>query len=210
MVTRGQFLERPTVFPSGDRILEALSHRGDKCPPLLIVPPPPAQGGSMDHVLGAELAWAASQGGHSTLRFNFSGVGASQGEPGTLEQLAQDAAAALEVLRENTAASRVAVAALGGSLAVARLLVSSGRGVCGIALVDPAGDELEKLSNLGCTLLVVATPRHADDRVRSIARLVSDAGGTLELADDGDGGLVRAPAFAGHAVARWLDQAFVP
>ena len=36
----------------------------------------------MDHVVAAEVAWAAATAGHPTLRFNFRGVGASQGEQG--------------------------------------------------------------------------------------------------------------------------------
>ncbi len=36
----------------------------------------------MDHVVCAELAWAAARAGRPVLRFNFRGVGASQGQRG--------------------------------------------------------------------------------------------------------------------------------
>ena len=49
----------------------------------------------MDHVVGAELAYAVSHQGHPTLRFNYRGVGGSQGEPSRKPlEWVEDAAAA--------------------------------------------------------------------------------------------------------------------
>ncbi|MGQ0506530.1 MAG: alpha/beta hydrolase [Myxococcaceae bacterium] len=114
MVTRGQFLERPTLISVGKHVLEGLSHRGAKLPPLLIVPPPPSEGG-MDHVVAAELAWAVTQTGHATLRFNFRGVGASQGKPGGESERLEDTTAALALLQENSGVAACAVVAISGS-----------------------------------------------------------------------------------------------
>jgi len=46
----------------------------------MILPPHPQLGGSMDSPVVAELAWALTRAGHATLRLNYRGVGASQGE----------------------------------------------------------------------------------------------------------------------------------
>src|SRR3989442_376644 len=120
MVTKGQFLERPTLVPVGDLVLEGLWHRGEHRPPLLIIPPKPVQGGSMDHVVAAESSWAVATSGHPTLRFNFQGVGASQGKQSVDgKSLALDAEAALAVLEENTEGAPAAVLAIGSAAEVA-------------------------------------------------------------------------------------------
>lgn len=140
MVFRGQYLERPTLVPLGREVLEGLSHRGKLAPAVLLVPPTPAEGGGMDHVLAAEIAWACATSGHPTLRFNFRGVGASQGERGSGEALVDDAQAALAVLEDNVAGSTaqgpVAVIALGAGLEVAVALARRAR-LAGLCLVAP-------------------------------------------------------------------------
>src|SRR6185312_2033757 len=100
MVLRGQFLERPTLIPSGKHTLEGLWHRGEREPAALLIPPLPGDG-SMDAAALNELAFAFSQAGHPSLRFNFGGVGASQGQSKTLAAQEKDARAALTLLREN-------------------------------------------------------------------------------------------------------------
>lgn len=80
MVLKGQFLERMTTVHSDGLLLEALFHEGPKANACLIASPHPAFGGSMDAPVCAELAWAITRAGHSTLRFNYRGVGASQGQ----------------------------------------------------------------------------------------------------------------------------------
>src|SRR5689334_18160191 len=101
MVSKGQFLERATIIPVGDEVMEAVSHRGSERPIVLVLPPPPDEGGGMDHIVGAEVAWAVSQAGHPCLRFNYRGVGASQGKPGRGAALVDEALAALEAAAEN-------------------------------------------------------------------------------------------------------------
>src|SRR4051812_9289647 len=110
MVAKGQFLERPTLIPVKKTVLEGLSHRGSKLPALLILPPPPGEGG-MDHVLAAEIAWAAATADHPTLRFNYRGIGASQGEVGTASEWLTDAEAALRLIEENAKSTSVLVVA---------------------------------------------------------------------------------------------------
>ncbi len=103
MVTTGQFLERPTLIPVDDGIvLEGLFHRGKKGG-VIIAPPHPLFGGSMDNPVVAEMAYAFFKAGYSTLRFNYRGVGGSQGKPsGDPLKGVDDYLAAIKVERENT------------------------------------------------------------------------------------------------------------
>src|SRR3954467_9300804 len=79
MVLEGQYLERSVAVKSGEIALDGLYHRGRKAPPCVLAPPHPVLGGSMTVPVVAELAWAITRAGHPTLRFDYSGVGASQG-----------------------------------------------------------------------------------------------------------------------------------
>ena len=47
----------------------------------VVAPPFPLMGGSMDHPVVSEIAYACSGGGLSALRFNWRGVGGSPGVP---------------------------------------------------------------------------------------------------------------------------------
>ncbi|WP_373049358.1 alpha/beta hydrolase [Vulgatibacter sp.] len=110
MVRRGEYLERMVVVPSGDLHLEGLYHRGKLRPPCVVAAPHPQQGGSMDSPVVAELAWAITRAGHATLRFNYRGVGASEGAwsggPGEVADLES----AIDQLLETTGAPAIAVA----------------------------------------------------------------------------------------------------
>ncbi|MFT3709290.1 MAG: alpha/beta hydrolase [Archangium sp.] len=139
MVLKGQFLERPTLIPlANGLVLEGVSHRGDKKPGLLVLPPPPLEGGGMDHVVGAELAYAISRAGHPTLRFNYRGVGGSQGKssPSPMDWL-EDALAAHELARENSAGAPPLIATIGASDAVALKLMEL-QPIAGLALINPS------------------------------------------------------------------------
>ncbi len=86
-------------FRSGDLTLEGLlANPGANAPAAVVCHPHPLYGGSMhNNVVDAILA-AMWQAGYATLRFNFRGVGASEGEhdggPGEVD----DAAAAMTFL----------------------------------------------------------------------------------------------------------------
>jgi len=110
MVRRGEYLERMVVIPSGELHLEGLYHRGRLRPPCVVAAPHPQHGGSMDSPVVAELAWAITRAGHATLRFNYRGVGASEGSwSGGAGEIA-DCEAALDQLKETTGAPELALA----------------------------------------------------------------------------------------------------
>jgi len=202
MVTRGQFLERATVIPGLDGVLEGLSHRGSRSPPLLIVSPPPGSGG-MDHAVCAELAWAATRGGHPTLRFNFRGVGASPGAQGGRASQVQDMEAALRALEENAGTVATAVACLGASAAAVLELSEAHPGLAGVALVSPSGIDVEDLARVRHPLLVVAGEKEPQRRA-ALAASVAEAAGTLVVIPEADARFQRNLTEVGRSVARWL------
>lgn len=204
MVMRGQFLERPTLVPLGRDVMEGLSHRGERRPPLLVIPPRPDEGGSMDHVVAAEVVWAAATAGHRTLRFNYRGVGASQGERGTGKALVEEAGAALQVLEENAGEPGVAALAIGGSAQVLLELSRQYPEVRGVALIGPVGIAPEALRKLQKPLLVVQA--EGDDRLprAALSAAVSEAGGQLEVVERADRMFSKNLPEVGRAVVRWL------
>ncbi len=116
--------------------MEGLAHRGKRRPLLLVLSPLPDEGGGMDHVVGAELSWAAARAGFPTLRFNWRGVGGSQGKRGSPASLVEDARAALEVARDNAGGGAVFIASIGGSGKVAMSLRGDAAGVCLVSPTD--------------------------------------------------------------------------
>jgi uncharacterized protein len=156
MVAKGQFLERATIIPVDDVVMDAVSHRGAERPIVLVLPPTPQEGGGMDHIVGAELAWAATQAGYPTLRFNYRGVGASQGKVSAGKALVEDARAALEAAWENAEGGPTLVASIGGSAQVALELarLEPGR-VAGVFAVGPPESARPSLAAAAIPLVVV-------------------------------------------------------
>lgn len=204
MVTKGQFLERPTLIPVSGVVCEGLSHRGQKTPALLIVPPTPAEGGSMDHVVAAEVAWAAATRGFPTLRFNFRGVGGSQGERAQGSELVMDAEQALQLVIENTGNDAVVCLAIGSSAHVAVSLAQTHRSVVGLCLVSPIDAPTEALSRLHVPVQVVMGALDVRQARVTLAAAVSEAGGSVEIIDDADHVFTRQLPEVGRKVANFL------
>ena len=205
VVSKGQFLERPTLIPVREHVLEGLSHRGDAQPPLLIIPPPPGQGG-MDHPAAAEIAWAAARRGFATLRFNFRGVGASQGAPGGPEDRLEDGEAALRVLEENAQVVTAAVASLGASASTACALIHLHPGTSGLCLISPSDIPLTDLARVRVPLLAIAAEMDGSLPTAALGAAVAEAGGRLELMPEDDASFRRHLSEVGRAVARWLEE----
>ncbi len=164
MVFKGQFLERPTLIPVGDVVLEGVSHRGEKRPGVLVLPPPPVEGSGMDHVVGAELAFAVSRLGFPTLRFNYRGVGASQGAPSrSVDDWLADARAALELSVDNAGGAPSVIATIGASDAVG-LRLAELEVVAGLVMINPSivrGDDFANRDALAWELGVVVAEHDA-------------------------------------------------
>ncbi|HLL56002.1 MAG TPA: alpha/beta hydrolase [Myxococcaceae bacterium] len=203
---KGQFLERPTLIPVGDEVMEGLSHRGTRRPPLLIVPPRPEEGSGMDHVVCAEVAWAASQAGFPTLRFNFRGVGASQGKWGGTQAQLDEVLAALRLAQENADCARVAVLTLGGSAWSALELSRTEPAIAALCLVSPVGVDLPELARLSLPLSVVVA--QDDQRLprAGLSAAVGEAGGALDIIPGTDASFLRNLTEVGKAVVSWLQR----
>lgn len=87
---------------------------------LVMCHPHPRLGGTMDAPLLIALRDALTSGGWAVLRFNFRGVGASEGTPSTGEQETADAAGALDFLRRRSTDVPTAIAgwSFGASVAL--------------------------------------------------------------------------------------------
>ncbi|MDC0707324.1 alpha/beta hydrolase [Stigmatella sp. ncwal1] len=207
MVQKGQFLERSTLIPVGREVMEGTAHRGVKKPPLLIIPPRPEEGGGMDHVVAAELVWAAATAGFPTLRFNHRGVGGSQGSAGTGEALVVDAEAAMRVLLENAQTAHLAVASLHGGARVALELLSRQPAVGGVCLVAPVDVEPAALARVDRSLLVVLGE---EDKRLPRAALTSAVGksprGEIEVVDAAGPSFQRNLPQVGRLLAEWLKR----
>lgn len=204
MVAPGQFLERPTLVPVGKTVLEGLWHRGDAFPPLLIIPSRAQDGGSMDQVVCSELAWAFATAGHPTLRFNFRGVGASQGERGQDEDQVLDAEAALRVLVESAGCSSAAVASIGSGARIAIALAQRRPTLERLCLISPQAIAPEDLLRVRIPLGVfIAAEDHSLPRVALAAALL-EAGARLEVIEGSDRPFTRNLPQLGKGVLQWV------
>jgi hypothetical protein len=95
---------RAVTFQSGELTLEGVLHTPDGAaaplPGLVVCHPHPQYGGDMRNNVVHALCRAAVARGIAALRFNFRGVGASQGAYDRARGEADDARAALAFLRE--------------------------------------------------------------------------------------------------------------
>lgn len=146
MVTRGQLLERPVIVPAGPICLDGIYLRGGG-PGLLIASPLPAFGGSMANPVGSELSYAAAYVGSASLRLDYRGVGASEGEPSPdLADAVFDLRQGLEFLQESCRAEFLAVAGYGSGCWSALALAASEPRIDRVVLVAPErGGEPEGL-----------------------------------------------------------------
>lgn len=204
MVQKGQFLERPTLIPVGHNVLEGLSHRGERFPPLLIVPPTPEEGGSMDHVVAAEAAWAAATRGFPTLRFNFAGVGGSQGIRAGGRALVPDAEEAMRLLLENTEAASCVLMSIGGSAKTIVELSKKTRAVAGLCMVSPIEVQPADLATIRPPMRVIVGALDLRQPRVALASVVTEAGGSVEIIDDADQSFMKNLSMVGHSVAQLL------
>ncbi len=210
MVLKGQFLERPTLIPTvGGWVLEGMSHRGHRRPLVLVIPQPPAQGSGMDHVVGAEVAFAVSRAGHPCLRFNFRGVGGSQGPLSrSPDDWLDDVLAALVVARENGVSRDVLAVSLGASDALLGRLASV-EPLAGAAFISPSFLSPADVARLPVDLpvaLVLPELERAGDRA-GLSEALQARGGVLEVVPGATSAYQRNLPLVGKAVASLAHQA---
>jgi alpha/beta superfamily hydrolase len=151
-----------------------------KGPVALVLHPHPQAGGSMDNPVVERLCDLFAARGASTLRFNFRGVGRSEGAfDGGVGELA-DAACALDWLKaERPEASKIWVAGYSfGSWIAARLAMERPE-VAGLILVSPPANHFDYafLARSRTPGLVLHGGRDAIAPAAEVERLLADLGG---------------------------------
>ncbi len=208
MVAKGQFLERPTLIATEHGlVLEGVSHRGTKRPLLLVLPPTPNEGGGMDHVVAAELVYAAAHAGHPTLRFNYRGVGASQGSrEATPKTLLEDAWAAYGLAVDNANGATPVMASLGGSDAVAWQL-SKDHPVAGLLFVNPTLVSPDDIADSKLEISAVIAELDASQPRAEWAEVLKTRGQVLTVVPGADRSYQRNLLMVGKAGAMFLARA---
>ena len=135
-------------FPSGDLHLEGVwdtpSSGSAPLPGVVVSHPHPLHGGDMNNnVVMAIVAGLAAQG-IAALRFNFRGVGGSEGEHGGGRAEQDDVLAALQALRERDAVDGERIGLAGYSFGASMALGAAPRnsGVRALAVVAPPASGL--------------------------------------------------------------------
>ncbi len=128
---------RSETFRSGDLRLEASIRMPEKVPApgIVVCHPHPLYGGDMHNNVVAAISDSASDLGFAVLRFNFRGVGASEGSFGGGEGEREDARAALAHLRSLPAVEERLVLA-GYSFGAAVSLVAAPPGLAALVAVS--------------------------------------------------------------------------
>jgi len=129
----------PLTFPSGDLTLEGLLHRPPVVPhPAVVVcHPHPLFGGDMHNSVVTVVCQALVEAGVAALRFNFRGVGRSQGAFGDGVGEREDAVAALAYLRRREGVDPAKVGLAGYSFGAAVALVAADEQVAALAAISP-------------------------------------------------------------------------
>jgi alpha/beta superfamily hydrolase len=150
--------ERPIIFHSGALVLEGLYHKGSASPGIVIGAPHPRFGGSMDSPVVAEVAFAAARKRHPTIRFNYRGVGGSNGARGGDFEEIDDFKAAMAELRVTTGFEEIVSAGYSYGSRLALDVALSEEGVCGAILVAPPTRDFDfaDLRKLRVPTLIVA------------------------------------------------------
>jgi len=213
LVLKGQYLERSVAVKSGEIALDGLYHRGRKAPPCVLAPPHPVLGGSMTVPVIAELAWAITRAGHPTLRFDYRGVGASQGtirhQPGS-ERIG-DVAGEVDDLRDAIdqllASTRSGVAcALGYSFGAAVVLgAAADTSIDRIVLIAPplARWDFSGLRKVEKPVFIICAERdrHCE---REKLRGMLGKGAAMTVVPQADAGFLQSLPELGKSVVAWL------
>ena len=166
----------PLTFPSGDLTLEGLLHQPAAVPhpAAAVCHPHPLFGGDMHNSVVTAVCQALVGAGIAALRFNFRGVGRSQGRFGDGIGERADAMAALAYLRQREGVDTARVGIVGYSFGAAVALVAADDQVAALAAIAPPAHAMPRLSIRCPTLLItgdrddVAPPAHVAALARTL------------------------------------------
>lgn len=200
------------VFPSaGGAMLEGLYHKGERsgAPGVVIAAPHPRMGGSMDSPVVAEMAFASARDQRPTLRFNYRGVGASQGTlaGATAAEEVEDFRAAAEELRGTTGRRELVAAGYSFGARVALSAALADPEVVAAVLVAPPTSlfRFDDLASLRVPALLIAGSRdeHVDRAALSTA-LVGAGAARVEIVAGADHVFGEGLVALSHAINAFL------
>ncbi len=149
---------RDVAFPSGPLTLEGVLHLPGvvPAPAAAVCHPHPAYGGDMHSYVVTTICEALSSAGIVSLRFNFRGVGRSEGQHEGGQGEGEDVRAALEWLRSLPEVERNRLALAGYSFGA--LVAAAGGGfIRALALVSPPAADLSLDAVASHTPVLVVT-----------------------------------------------------
>ena len=197
------------ALDGGELALEGIYLAGDAeaAAGAVVAPPHPLFGGSMDHPVCNELAYACCDAGLASLRFNWRGVGASAGRPsGESADADADYGAATRHLAETVEGPLVAAGYSFGAATAVR--VASREPRCRrLLLVAPPLDLLDRelLAGFGGSVLIVAAAHDEFSPYDALATLSEELPrARLHRVDDADHFFMTGLAEIARAAADWL------
>jgi len=135
----------PIVVPGAGLTLEGVWQKGTGRG-AVIAPPHPEFGGSLENPVISELAYALYKAGIASLRFNWRGVGASQGVvSGEASAADEDYLAAVAQISETTGAPVIAAGYSFGAAAALRVGLRDAR-IAELILIAPPIAMIESLA----------------------------------------------------------------
>ena len=139
--------EQQVLVPGPAGKLQLKFNSGSNSTLLLMCHPHPQYDGTMDNKVVTTVVTAAHKLGMQTARFNFRGVGLSEGSYGEIAGEVEDARAILEYLQQNLSFNRLIIAGFSFGSYVAAALASECDADCIVCIAPPT--ERMPFSELG-------------------------------------------------------------
>lgn len=171
------FVEESVTFQVGTLTLQGLLSMPSQPPTLGVVlcHPHPLYGGDMYNNMVSALTGALQQAGAMTLRFNFRGVGQSEGSHGAGEAEVDDVRAAITYLLSRHAVSQVAVAGYSfGAMVGLQAAATDGRVHTLVGIALPVGRrDASFLSTANKPTLLISGDQDAYSPIETLQELVT-------------------------------------
>ena len=157
----GGSMEEKITLPSGRQRLEGYWQAGAGDKGVVITHPHPLYGGTMNNPVVETIQYAFQQNRYATLRFNFRGVGGSQGkfDNGSGEQ--HDVRAAIAYVKDMNISAVDLAGYSFGAWVNAGVAAGSSASIGSMSMVSPPVGfiKFENMNALGCLKLVVTGSR---------------------------------------------------
>lgn len=176
---------KPVTFVSQGLALEGVLHEpaaGGSSPAVVVCHPHPLYGGDMQSEVVVSICERLVAGGIAALRFNFRGVGGSEGSFGGGEAEQEDVRGAITYLRESGPVDPENLGLVGYSFGAAVALSTAEPGVRALAAVSPPLPTFDSVRlEPDIPLLLVAGDRDEFAGGPRLAEAASALGGRVQV-----------------------------